>query len=207
VTVAANPGEALLCSAGVGAFGPWAADVLPDAGEVAFVDIAARPLGRPAYLADCRSAITGSGLRPIELDLAGVAPSELRAILDAANAVFVAGGYPLYLLEWARRSTFLAEVRERFAAGALAYVGVSAGAALAGPDLAPLAASDDPGQVTDTTGLGLVDFVVLPHANRRSAEELDGRRRAFGDRLDLRPLADGRALAVSGAAVREVASP
>ena len=113
-------GEALLCSAGLGAFAGWATEVLPAAGEVALVDIAARPLGRPQYLARCRAPILGRGLRLVDLDLADVGPHELRAVLDAADAVFVAGGYPLYLLQWAQRSGFLVEVRERFAAGALA---------------------------------------------------------------------------------------
>ena len=199
-------GELLLCSAGVGAFATWAAEVLPNEGQVAFVDIAARPLGSPTYLANCRTAITGGALRLLELDLADVAPRKLEAVLDSADAVFVAGGYPVYLLEWSQRSGFLVEVRDRFTAGSLAYVGVSAGAALAGPDMSPLAGSDDPGQVTDTTALGIVDFVVLPHADRRSADDLNDRQRVFGARFDLRPLRDGFALAVSGDGVREVRS-
>ncbi len=199
-------GELLLCSAGVGAFAAWAAEVLPNEGQIAFVDIAARPLGSPTYLADCRTAITDGALRLLELDLADVAPRELAAVLDTADAVFVAGGYPVYLLEWAQRSGFLVEVRDRFKAGTLAYVGVSAGAALAGPDMSPLAAPDDPGQVTDTSCLGIVDFVVLPHADRRSADDLNSRQRVFGARFDLRPLRDGFAFAVSVDGVREVRS-
>jgi dipeptidase E len=181
-------------------------EVLPPAGAVVFVDIAARPLGCPPFLADCRAAIAASGHRLVELDLADVAVDELRPVLDAAVAVFVAGGYPLYLLEWAQRSSFLAEVRHRFNAGTLAYVGVSAGAALAGPDMSPLASQDDPGEVIDTTCLGIVDFVVLPHADRRTAEDVDGRERAFGHEFDLRPLRDDRAFVVSLDEVREVPS-
>ena len=199
-------GDGLLCSAGLGAFAPWAAEALPGRREIAFVDIAARPLGHPASLTVCRAAITGSGHRLVELDLADVTPHELRTILSSADAVFVAGGYPIYLLEWAQRSGFLAEVRQRFAAGSLAYVGVSAGAALAGPDMAPLGAPDDPGRVRNTTALGIVDVVVLPHADRRPAEVVTERQRRFGRAYDLRPLPDRRALVVSGREVREVPS-
>ncbi|MEU9870065.1 Type 1 glutamine amidotransferase-like domain-containing protein [Actinomadura sp. NPDC048021] len=87
--------------------------------------------------------------------------------------MFVAGGYPIFLLEHVRRSGFDRLAAPAVADGALAYVGISAGAALAGPDLRPLQSSDDPGAVVSTAGLGLVPFVVLPHRNRGRAARHD----------------------------------
>jgi dipeptidase E len=54
--------------------------------------------------------------------------------------------------------------------GRLAYAGISAGASLAGPDLALYRAPDDPGAVTDTEGLALAPFFPLTHANRGRQE-------------------------------------
>jgi dipeptidase E len=50
--------------------------------------------------------------------------------------------------------------------GSLIYVGTSAGALLAGPDLAPAAAEDNRAaapELESTRSLGLVDFTILPH--------------------------------------------
>jgi Peptidase family S51 len=48
--------------------------------------------------------------------------------------------------------------------------GISAGASLAGPDLALFRAPDDPGVVTDAEGLALAPFFPLTHANRGRQE-------------------------------------
>jgi len=126
--------------------------------------------------------------------------------LDAVEGVFVTGGYPLFLLERAQASGFVEAVRDGARAGRLAYVGVSAGAALAGPDISPLANPDDPGRATDTGCIGLVDFVVIPHVDRHPPEVFEGRRRMFQDRFPLWPLRDDQAVAVVRGQVAEVPS-
>ena len=115
------------------------------------------------------------------------------------------GGYPAFLLQKAQETGFLKTVATRATDGALAYIGVSAGAALAGPDMAPLIASDDPGNVSNTAGMALVPFVPLPHINRRPPNEVTKRRQAF-PALDFMPLTDGEAIEVASGASRIVAS-
>lgn len=100
------------------------------------------------------------------LDLEGASGDDVRRVLGGAQVVFVTGGYPVFLLEHVRRSGFDRVAVPAVGDGSLAYVGISAGAALAGPDLRPLRGSDDPGTVDSTAGLGLVPFVVLPHRTR-----------------------------------------
>ena len=94
----------------------------------------------------------------------------------------------------------------RCESGGLSYIGVSAGAALAGPTMEPLVAEDDPGNVTDYRALDLVDFVVLPHANRYPAEVFEARRVEWATRCPVRFLRDDRALSSTGGAVLEVES-
>jgi dipeptidase E len=63
--------------------------------------------------------------------------------------------------------------------GRLDYVGISAGAALAAPDLAYFQEADaaidpgDPGVAESTTGLSLAPFLVLAHRNRGRAARHD----------------------------------
>jgi peptidase E len=70
----------------------------------------------------------------------------------------------------------------------------------------PLEAPDDPGRVTDYSGLGLVDFVVTPHVNRYPAEAVEARLEQWTVRFEVHPLPDDRALVVSGRTLRRVIS-
>lgn len=198
--------NALLCSAGLGAMPAWCEAVLAPGAGVAFVDIAAQPLGNPPFVGACRAALADNVSRVLDLDLALADRGEVARTLDRVDAVFVTGGYPLFLLERARSSGFTDEVRGRIEAAQLAYIGVSAGAALAGPDMAPLAGEDDPGKVADTSCMGLVDFIVIPHVNRHPPEVFEARCRVFGARFKLRPLHDDRAIAIIGGRADELAS-
>ncbi|HKY14325.1 MAG TPA: Type 1 glutamine amidotransferase-like domain-containing protein [Microthrixaceae bacterium] len=196
----------ILCSAGLGALGAWVAEHLGDHRRVAFVDIAAAPLPCRDFVDECRAALVSIGCTVEALDLTRLETARLAERLELSDAVFVSGGYPIYLLEWARRSGFLARVGDAVRDGSLAYIGVSAGAALAGPSMEPLAAPDDPGDVSDYAALGLVDFVVLAHVDRYPSGLVEARLRDWEARVDLRPLADDRALVVTEGRVHEVDS-
>lgn len=85
--------------------------------------------------------------------------------VEAADALLVWGGSPLYLCHWMRRSG-LADVLPTLRRETV-YVGTSGGAMVATPDFGgivydssePLTASDD--------ALGLVGFSVFPHLDRK----------------------------------------
>ncbi|MGW3767037.1 Type 1 glutamine amidotransferase-like domain-containing protein [Actinomadura verrucosospora] len=162
-----------LGSAGLGALPAWLGS-LPDVPRRAMlVPTAANPLPSAPFVRAAAELLGGEGLAVDALDLEGASGDDVRRVLDGAQVVFVAGGYPIFLLEHVRRSGFDRVAAPAVADGSLAYVGISAGAALAGPDLRPLQSSDDPGTVVSTAGLGLVPFVVLPHRNRGRAARHD----------------------------------
>lgn len=130
------------------------------------------------------------------IDLEPATSEDVSAALAAADLVFVAGGYPVFLLQHAQRTGFLRAVREGVISGKLAYAGMSSVAALAAPDLANYRDVDDPGEVTGTQGLGLVTFYPLSHANR-GREELYAQIIADeGDRYDFVPIRDDQAMFV-----------
>lgn len=198
--------ELLLCSAGLGAMPLWLDEQGNGSRVVSFVDTAAQPLVSAPFVDDCRAALTDAGCGIEDLDLTTAAPDDVAAQLSRSSHVFVTGGHPVFLLEWAQRSGFLRTVRSSVRAGHLRYIGVSAGAALAGPSMEPLAGPDDPGRVESHDALGLVDFVVLPHVNRHPKDAVDARVDAWAGRVALRPLADDRAISVRGEQVAELAS-
>jgi len=101
----------------------------------------------------------------VELDLEGVDGVGAHS-LDSVDAVVVGGGNPYRLLAAMGRSGFDQVVRDAVDGG-LPYLGVSAGAMVAGPSLRPLvdvSPFDAPPDVGD--GVGLVPLVVLPHDGR-----------------------------------------
>jgi len=122
----------------------------------------------------------------------------VTAVLATTDLVFVTGGYPIFLLEHARRSGFDRLVTDAVRDGTLAYAGMSSGAALAGPDLAIYQAPDDPGVVDTTDGPGLINFSPLSHMNR-GRQELYARIMAeHRARYEFVPMNDDQAVIVTG---------
>lgn len=87
--------------------------------------------------------------------------ADYRPTLAAAQAVFVGGGNTYALLKRLRESGLLDAIRERVRAG-LPYLGSSAGANVAGPNI--LTTNDwNVVGLSTFTALGLVAFNVNPH--------------------------------------------
>lgn len=131
-----------------------------------------------------------------EVDVEVADPEELKE----ADAIAVSGGDPFRLLDALRRSGAAQVVRRMVRAGC-PYVGMSAGAVVAAPDIAPISLTSPfplP-SAFDSTGLGLTRTLVLPHHDRpgRARRHAEAARR-FGRELDLVPLADDEAAVVAG---------
>lgn len=121
--------------------------------------------------------------------------------LDTVDALFVSGGNTFHLLHVLRSTGADTLIVERVRAG-LPYIGASAGAVVAGPDILPASLVDDPAETApleSTRGLGLVDVVVIPHADGivTGREVIDRTRARFADRYPLVFIDDDQALVVS----------
>ena len=203
--------RALLLSMGLGALpGFVTAGRPPGAGvRVAFVPTAGDPYDDPSWVAADRRTLQGYGWDVTDLDVARAGPREVDEALDGADLVYVAGGNTFHLLHHVRRSGLDAALARHTG---LLYAGASAGAVLAGPDIAPVAAMDDPSAAPDlasTRGLGLVDVVVVPHVGGQllPQEAWDAIRAEHGDRFELVPLRDDEALLVEDGTLTRVPSP
>jgi dipeptidase E len=143
------------------------------------IPTASNPIPSAPWVDAAAELLSGAGLRVDWLDLEQAVEDDVRRVLEPADVVFVAGGMPLFLLDHAVRSGFARLAVPAVRSGRLDYVGISAGAALAAPDLAYFQEADaaidpgDPGVTESTTGLSLAPFLVLAHRNRGRAARHD----------------------------------
>jgi dipeptidase E len=199
----------LLASDGVGALRELVRDC--EGLELLFVPTAAGPAAETeSWVQADRRQLEALGCALSTLDLAGAGAGEVESALAAADGVFVTGGNAYLLLWHARRSGFAELVVPLVDSGALLYVGTSAGAMLAGPDLEPAASPENRAVVPElesTRALGLVGFIVLPHDQEPERAARHDRLVAEHPEVEFVRLRDDRAIIVSGDDVVAVDSP
>lgn len=176
-------------------------------GTVAYVSDAARAFGDAPWTDTEREGLRAHGLELVELPLAQTPPEEVDRILGEVDAVYVAGGDTFDLLH-VLRSTGTDEILTRHVRAGLTYIGCSAGSVVAGPDIEPCSLLDDPSttpDLSDYTGLGFTELVVVPHAQGSEFFPIDlfaETVRRFGERWPLVLLRDGQALLIEDDEVR-----
>ncbi|KFJ03713.1 Type 1 glutamine amidotransferase-like domain-containing protein [Bifidobacterium subtile] len=154
--------------------------------------------------------LAGLGVATRELEISSVSHREIMQAIHAADIVFVSGGNTFFLMQELKRSGADSLIAEHVAQGKL-YIGVSAGAVVAGPDIEYIRLMDDHRKGArlhgDFTGMRLVDFSVVPHLRDVLFGRAASRILARNDtRLDLRALTNRQAITVRGAEIRTVAS-
>jgi dipeptidase E len=178
---------------------------------LAFVPTAAGPEAetREWVQAD-RRQLEALGCETTTLDLSGVEADEVAAALRGLDGVFLTGGNSYLLLWHTRRSGFAELVPPLVESGELLYVGTSAGALVAGPDLGPAANLDNRREVPElesSAALGLAPFTVLPHDNDPEARVIHDEIVAAHPSVRFVRLTDDRAVLVRGDFVEVVDSP
>ncbi|MDF7665268.1 Type 1 glutamine amidotransferase-like domain-containing protein [Bifidobacterium sp. ESL0745] len=112
-----------------------------------------------------RWMLRASGFRVHLLEVARASYKEIRYILSTCDIIWVGGGNSFFLLHELRRSGAADIIVQQVAKGKT-YVGVSAGAVVAGPDIGYISEMDERSaapSLHDMTGLHLVDFRLVPH--------------------------------------------
>jgi dipeptidase E len=178
---------------------------------LAYVPTAAGPEAETKFWVKAdRTQLRRLGCDSVTLDLALAGTAEVEACLGAVGAVFVTGGDAYRLLWHAHRSGFSVVVRELVERGDLLYVGTSAGAILAGPDIAPLASWEDAADVPrlpSTEALRLVGFTVLPHDDHDDRSAKNEAIVLANPQRDFVRLRDDQAVLVRGQTATIVDSP
>ena len=109
--------------------------------------------------------LEGLGLTVDELEVSTASEDNVREKLAKNDMIFVGGGNTFFLLQELKRSGADQIIAREAEKGKL-YIGESAGAIAVCPDIGYSAEMDVPGkapELTDYTGMGLVDFYVVPH--------------------------------------------
>ncbi|MDF7672666.1 Type 1 glutamine amidotransferase-like domain-containing protein [Lactobacillus sp. ESL0701] len=105
------------------------------------------------------------GMQVNVLDVAAASTAAIKTSLQAADVIYLSGGNTFYLLQELRRTGANQLLVNEVNAGKL-YIGESAGAAIAAPDIGYLSLMDSTRKAPDLPNyqaLKLVDFYVLPH--------------------------------------------
>ncbi len=141
---------------------------LADQLKAAFIPTAGDPYDDKDFVYVDKEALEKLDMTVSEIDLKTVRGEELKTALSAVEVVLVAGGNTFYLLDWVRKSGFDEIIKERIAEG-LIYIGSSAGSILCCPSITGAKRFDPPEaapDLTDYTGLDLVDFAIIPHTHK-----------------------------------------
>lgn len=173
----------------------------PETLHMVFIPTAGNPDKDVWWIDKDRDVLTRMGFRYTELDIANTPTEQLTESLDGVDLVYVAGGYTYYLLEQVRNTGFDAVLTKFMERGGL-YVGASAGALIAGPDIEPCSSLDDPKygpSLTSTKGLGLIDIVPMPHYDMSERNSvIDTIIAQYKDTYTVVPITDDEAILSDG---------
>lgn len=192
----------LLLSLGLGALQRYAPPL-----TMGFVPTAGEPYTDPSFVTADRRRLERLGYRVVDIDVTNMEEADILSGLGAVDALFVAGGNTFYLMQQIRRRRLVDPLKQYIQNGGV-YIGASAGAVICGPSLEPVASLDDPAAAPDLAtfdGLGVVNFVTLPHFGKPKYipryEEIEVR---FGAQFELVKLRDDQAIFVVTPNSREI---
>lgn len=181
--------------------------------RLGYLNDAMLPYQNEEFVEIDRYRLIDFGYRPITVTARDVPTAESFAdILDGLDALYVCGGETFVLLDHLRRNS-LADVLIDKVRDGLPYIGLSAGAVIAGASIEPVSTMDDPTSapgLSDYRGLCFVGTSIIPHADGRielfPPELIADTVREYSPRFDLTLLHDDQALLVSGDEVTVVES-
>ena len=134
--------------------------------NVLFIKTAAEVYGKnPEWLAADRNSLRAVGFNVHDYSLTNKSASDFKKELNKHEIIFISGGNTYYLLEKIQQSHTLKIIKNAIEKG-MPYIGSSAGSVIAGPDIKPVGKLDDIKKAPSLKGLGglgLVDFIVVPH--------------------------------------------
>ena len=152
------------------------------------------------YIASGRKALEKLGLVVDVLDVATASPVEIEATLTRNPFIYISGGNTFYLLQELKRSGAAKWIADEISNGKI-YIGESAGAMVASPDIAYAAAMDSTQKAPDlesTTALALSTFYTVPHSInapfKKAAEKIIA---SYGSSLALCPISNKQAIWVN----------
>lgn len=142
------------------------------------------------------------GLNVQEIDVAVASYHDIKTTIASSSMIYVTGGNTFYLLQSLRCSSADELIAQAVREGKT-YIGESAGAVVAGPNIEYIKRmdSEDPAPYLDSNyaGLGLVDFNIVPHIDGPALGESAAEIMRHSNSDDhMVPIRDDQAVLVNG---------
>ncbi|WP_459825005.1 Type 1 glutamine amidotransferase-like domain-containing protein [Campylobacter concisus] len=179
--------------------------------HVAFIDTAAKFEEVNFYVDEAVEILENFGAKLRRLDVSCVHSSavsvssqdkpfcdnKILATINECDIIYISGGNTFYLLNELRKSRVWQAIKNAVKAGKI-YIGESAGAVVAAPDTRYATPMDENSvNVSDFTGLNLVDFFIVPHFGCEPfIEATRETMKKFGNSCDLRPINNAEFIAL-----------
>ncbi|MFZ1627169.1 MAG: Type 1 glutamine amidotransferase-like domain-containing protein [Candidatus Moraniibacteriota bacterium] len=168
--------------------------------RIAFIPTASDIYTPHPWIEDDRNKLMELGFQVEDIDIKEFSTENLQKKLSDVDIIFVAGGNTSYLLEQTQKNGFLEITRNLVHLGTI-YIGSSAGSLLAAPNIEVDKIYDDGEfgkELASYEGLGLINFVPLPHAdNPKYLPYLERAFKEYGDKYKLVRLNDNQVIVVT----------
>lgn len=178
-------------------------EFLEDAPEkdVAFIPTASKVEEYREYVDEAQEVFQDLGYSIHLIDISTMQREDIVEALGSCRCLYVSGGNTFYLLQELKRKDLMSYITEKVSEG-MRYIGESAGAIITSEDIEYNQIMDDrsvASELTDSKGLSLVDFFVLPHNGEFPFVETTAETIAvYGNTLNLVPISNSEAIVVKG---------
>ncbi len=170
-----------------------------DMQNILFIPTAANVEEYRGYVDEGIAALKEMGCVVAILDVATTPHNESVQAIKNSDCLCVSGGNTFFLLQELKRNGLLDLIKQKVQDG-MPYIGESAGAIIACPDIAYNQIMDDKTvatELTDYSGMNLVDYYVLPHNGEFPFVETTAQTiKVYGEKINLVPLNNSQAVIV-----------
>ena len=170
-----------------------------DVQEILFIPTAANVEEYRDYVDEGIAVLKENGYDVTVLDIATAPHSKSVQVIKNSGCLCISGGNTFYLLQELKRNGLLDLIKQKIQDDML-YIGESAGAIIACPDISYNQIMDDKTVATELTnysGMGLVNYYVLPHNGEFPFVETTAQTiKTYGEKINLVPLNNSQAVVV-----------
>ena len=162
------------------------------------------------YVDDDRKAFEKLGLIIEELEVSTATTEEIATALERNDYIFISGGNTFYLMQELKKKGADKLLMEQINNGKL-YIGTSAGSIIASPNIEFVSDMDETKkapELTDYSGLHLVDFYFLPHYLNFPYKKVTQKIvNEYSQKIDLRPISNNQVITVLGDEIKMLEKP
>ena len=181
-----------------------------DIQEILFIPTAANVEEYRDYVDEGIAVLKENGYDVTILDVATTPHNKSVQAIKNSACLCISGGNTFYLLQELKRNDLLDLIKQRVRNGT-PYIGESAGAIIACPDISYNQIMDDKTIATELTnysGMGLVDYYVLPHNGEFPFVETTAQTiKVYGEKINLIPLNNSQAIIVENGVCSTLTEP